>query len=69
MLPTRLDPENPESERARYRVIRLDLMADVCPGALILAACSDSGSCIFRKPDGSTQEFSLGPGGLKIIRR
>lgn len=67
MLPIRLSAENAESERARYKVVRLDTMADACPGALILAACCESGLCIFRKGDGTNQEFSFGPGNLRIV--
>lgn len=67
MLPISLDPEIPENVRARYKVIRLDLMEDACPGALILAAYVESGACTFRKKDGSNEAFSFGSGGLKII--
>lgn len=67
MLPIKLDPEMPEKVRARYRVVRRDLMEDVRPGSLILTACVESGTCTFLKKDGSNEAFSFGPGGLRII--
>ena len=65
MLPLRLTAADPESERARYKIVRRDLMQDV-PG-LILSASVESGLCLLRQPDGASQEFNFGPDGLRIV--
>lgn len=65
MLPRKLAATDPESERQRYKIVRRDLMADV-PG-LILSASVETGLCLLRKSDGSSQEFNFGPDGLAIV--
>lgn len=65
MLPTTLSAANPESERRRYAVVRLDTMA-VVPG-LILAANRDTGMCLMRGDNGEAKEHFFGPGGLRIV--
>lgn len=67
MLPTKLTAVDPESERARYKVVRRDTFVDV-PG-LILAASVDTGVCLLRAANGSSQEFNFGPDGLRIVVR
>jgi hypothetical protein len=65
MLPLRLTAADPESERARYKIVRRDLMQDV-PG-LILSASVESGLCLLRLVSGESQEFNFGPDGLRIV--
>lgn len=65
MPPRKLTAIDPESERRRYKIVRRDLMADV-PG-LILSAFVETGLCLLRKSDGSSQEFNFGPDGLAIV--
>jgi hypothetical protein len=65
MLPTTLSAANPESERRRYAVVRLDTM-ETLPG-LILAANCDTGMCLLRDDKGEAKEHFLGPGGLRIV--
>jgi hypothetical protein len=64
MLPYKLTAIDPESERARYKIVRRDTMDDV-PG-LILSASVETGLCLLRKADGASQEFNFGPNGLCI---
>jgi hypothetical protein len=66
-LPTRLDPRTPESERARWKVVRLDSGDDV-PG-LILLATVETGKCSMRRPDGYVDELAFGPHSIRIVRR
>lgn len=65
MLPTKLTAVDPESERARYKIVRRDNFADV-PG-LILSANVDSGICMLRDAKGAVQEFNLQPDGFRIV--
>ena len=65
--PVRLSASDPEEERALYKIVRLDTMADV-PG-LILAASRETGLCLLRaSPAGESKEYSFGPDGLRIVR-
>jgi hypothetical protein len=65
MLPTKLTAVDPESERALYKVVRRDTMADV-PG-LILSASEETGLCLLRLATGEAQEYNFGPGGIRIV--
>lgn len=65
MLPRRLTAVDPESERRRYKIVRCDTMADV-PG-LILSANIETGQCLLRQSNGTSQEFNFGPDGLRIV--
>jgi len=65
MLPSKLTAVDPESERALYKIVRRDLMADV-PG-LILSASEETGLCLMRLADGTSQEHNFGPAGLRIV--
>ena len=65
MLPTTLSAANPESERRRYAVVRLDTF-ETMPG-LILAANVDTGMCLLRQTNGEAKEHFFGPGGLRIV--
>jgi hypothetical protein len=65
-LPYRLTADIPETERARYVIVRLDTLAEV-PG-LILSASQETGLCLLRLPNGASQEFNFGPEGLRITR-
>jgi hypothetical protein len=65
MLPRKLTAVDPESERARYKIVRRDTMQDV-PG-LILSANVESGLCLLRHSNGTSQEFNFGPDGLRIV--
>jgi hypothetical protein len=65
MLPNKLSAADPESERRRYAVVRLDMMA-IVPG-LILAANCDSGMCLLRDGNSEPKEHHFGPGGLRIV--
>jgi hypothetical protein len=65
MLPRKLTAVDPESERARYKIVRRDTMEDV-PG-LILSASVETGLCLVRHSNGASQEFSFGPDGLRIV--
>jgi hypothetical protein len=65
MLPRRLTAVDPESERRRYKIVRCDTLADV-PG-LILSASVETGLCLLRQADGTSQEFNFGPDGLRIV--
>jgi hypothetical protein len=71
LLPRRLTAEQPDAERARWCVVRLDTMAPL--DGEILAADVDSGVATMRRraPDGSPVQvtYSPGPGGIAIIRR
>jgi hypothetical protein len=64
MLPQKLTALDPESERARYKIVRRDTMDDV-PG-LILSASVETGLCLLRKTTGEAQEYNFGPSGLVI---
>lgn len=64
MTPHKLSFYAPESERRRWKIVRLDTMADV-PG-LILSANMDTGLCLLLDAAGSYQEYNFGPGGLWI---
>lgn len=65
MLPSRLSAADPESERARYKIVRRDTFTDV-PG-LILGASVETGECIMRGTDNAAKPYSFGPGGLSIV--
>jgi hypothetical protein len=65
MLPRKLTAVDPESERARYKIVRRDTMQDV-PG-LILSANVETGLCLLRHSNGISQEFNFGPDGLRIV--
>jgi len=65
MLPRKLTAVDPENERARYKIVRRDTMQDV-PG-LILSANVETGLCLMRQSNGSSQEFNFGPDGLRIV--
>jgi hypothetical protein len=67
MLPVILSAADPESDRRRYAVVRLDTMA-IVPG-LILAANCDTGMCLLRVGDGEPAEHHFGPNGLRIVAR
>jgi hypothetical protein len=68
MLPRKLAAELPEAERARWRIVRLDTVAEL-PG-LILAADCDAGTATMKVPvSGEAKDYSFGPGGLAIIGR
>jgi hypothetical protein len=65
MLPRKLTAVDPESERARYKIVRRDTLQDV-PG-LILSANVETGLCLLRQSSGTSQEFNFGPDGLRIV--
>jgi hypothetical protein len=65
MLPRKLTAVDPESERRRYKIVRCDTLADV-PG-LILSASVETGLCLVRQANGTSQEFNFGPDGLRIV--
>jgi hypothetical protein len=65
MLPTKLTAADAESERRRYKVVRLDTHDDV-PG-LILSASIETGLCMMRADSGEAKEYNFGPYGLRII--
>lgn len=67
MLPLVFTAADPESTRARYKIVRLDSGADV-PG-LILSASVDSGLCLLRNAAGESAEHSFGVNGLRIVTR
>jgi hypothetical protein len=71
MLPRKLAADQPETERRRWRIVRLDTHEEL-PG-LILSADCDSGACVMsvKKPDGAVEaeHLSFGPGAIIIIRR
>ena len=67
MLPLKLTAVDPEAERRRYHIVRLDLMQIVEPGSLILSASVDSGLCLLRLASGASQEYNFGPNGLRIV--
>jgi hypothetical protein len=79
-LPRKILVDEPEAERRRWRIVRLDTHETV-PG-LILSADCDSGVCTLsvfkaaeRQADGTlkeefkTMEYSLGANGFAIIAR
>ena len=65
MLPRKLTAVDPENERARYKIVRRDTLEDV-PG-LILSANVETGLCLLRQLNGTSQEFNFGPDGLRIV--
>ncbi|HEV2100662.1 MAG TPA: hypothetical protein VGR45_17285 [Stellaceae bacterium] len=65
MLPIKLTAVDAESERARYKIVRMDTMQDV-PG-LILSANVETGLCLVRLTNGTSQEYNFGPNGLRIV--
>ena len=65
MLPTRLTASDPESERARYKIVKRDSFADV-PG-LILSADVETGLCILRNTNGEAQEYNFGADAIRIV--
>jgi hypothetical protein len=67
MLPTTLTAADPESERRRYKVVRLDTHQDV-PG-LILSASVETGLCMMRPDSGEAKEYNFGPYGFRIVPR
>jgi hypothetical protein len=78
-LPRRLDSAQPEEERARWRVVRLDTCAPL--DGDIYSADADSGVAEMRergpdeikdgvrKPTYRFVTHQLGPGGIAIVRR
>jgi hypothetical protein len=69
MLPRVLTSVDPESERAKYKIVRADSMTDVSPDSLILSASVESGLCLLRHLSGTTQEFAFNENGLIICTR
>jgi hypothetical protein len=76
MLPTKLTPDDPESERARYTIVRRDSFADALPGGPILSANVNTGVALLRPPKSSHEEknpvpkeFNFGPDGFRIVPR
>jgi hypothetical protein len=80
MLPRRIAQDLPESERRRWRIVRLDSY-ETLPG-LVLSADCDTGVCTMRiqlgvdtADDGTktikfdTRAHNFGPGGIAIIGR
>lgn len=68
MLPQKLTAVDSEEERARFKIVRRDTMADV-PG-LILSASVETGLCLLRNPKTeASQEYNFGQSGLCIARR
>ena len=71
MLPHSFSAADPEADRARYKIVRRDTMADV-PG-LILSASVETGLCLLRldppQGKGDAQEFNFGPHGLSIVMK
>lgn len=68
MLPRRLTPDQPETERARWRIVRLDTHETLA--GLILSADVDAGVARMKAASsGETVDYSLGPGGIAIIGR
>ncbi|MBV8118364.1 MAG: hypothetical protein JO081_00305 [Alphaproteobacteria bacterium] len=65
MLPQKLTAVDPESDRRRYKVVRLDTHQDV-PG-LILSASVETGTCMMRAGSGEAKEYNFGPYGLRIV--
>lgn len=65
MLPRKLTAVDPEEERRRYKIVRRDTYEDV-PG-LILSANVDTGLCLLRLSNGTSQEHNFGPDGLRIV--
>jgi hypothetical protein len=63
--PHKLSAHDPESERARYKIVRRDTFDDV-PG-LILSASVETGLCLLRNANGASQEYNFGPGGCSIV--
>jgi len=79
-LPRQIPAEMPESERAKWIVVRLDTHLPL-PG-LILTADADTGTAMIRErgPDTIAQDgtrtpthkdvsYTLGPGSLAIVRQ
>jgi hypothetical protein len=64
-VPQSLSTADPESERRRYAVVRLDTMA-VVPGLIMIANC-ETGMCVMRDDKGESKEHHFGPGGLRIV--
>jgi len=67
-LPYKLTPDQPQSERDRYMVIRRDTLAPATSDP-ILSAYTETGICSFRGPDGAPYERDFGPDGIRIVRR
>jgi hypothetical protein len=70
MLPHRLTADQPEAERRRWRIVRLD--THVMLGGLILEADCDSGACTMHVRRGDQVEvesLNFGPGGIAIVGR
>lgn len=73
MLPLLITSEMPEDERARWRLVRLDTFADLCPGGLIMSADTETGNAMVRPPappncpPPADIAVALGPNGLRII--
>ena len=65
MMPIMLSNTDPESERRRYKIVRLDTCQDV-PG-LILSADIGTGVFMLRLATGEAKEDNLGPNGFRII--
>ena len=66
MLPLNLTAADPESDRRRFAVVRLDTCERV-PG-LILSASVETGQCMMRnEPSGEAKEYIFGPYGLRIV--
>lgn len=73
MLPTKLTPADPETERRRYKIVRADTLTDVGPpGALILSASVETGECELRwtvNSESKQEKFFLLTNGLRIVTR
>jgi hypothetical protein len=67
MLPRRLAPDQPASERDRWRIVRLDTHEEL--SGEILSADVDAGIATMRGADGAAVDYSLGAGGIAIIGR
>lgn len=72
MLPLKLTAADPESERALWRVVRLDTH-ETLPGMIVCADVATGLALMQVKPtadgDPGQQEFVLGAGGLRIVPR
>ena len=71
MLPTTLTAADPESERRRYKIVRLDTH-ETLPG-LIMSASVDTGICVMQitRAGHATEkkEYNFGGRGLRIVCR
>jgi hypothetical protein len=65
MLPRRFTAEDPESVRARYKIVRRDDFSTIA--GLILSADIDTGVAVLRGDKGAVEEYSLSPDGFRIV--